>query len=118
MLKSSENIKHIFKSSRKDLFKYLIKSLNDDSQVIQNISLKNEKSLEIMDDVFLKMNEIMFHQDSPEDVVEIMECCKIKLYEVASIMKENKDEFNLIYDDLKTSKFLIDCNMEEDSFEL
>ena len=42
----------------------------------------------------------------------------IKLYEICSIIRENDDELNRINDDLEINSFLIDCNIEEDGYEL
>lgn len=58
-------------------------------------------------------------KDNPDDkIVENWEYCKIKLYEVGSIIQENNDSIGRVTDDLNLSRFIIDCNMEEDICEL
>lgn len=110
----------IFKTNDKKLLNFLLRVLDDDTQVTQDISIGNESCLSIVDDIILRMNEsVYFSQDAPDDsIVEVWECCKIKLYEIGSLIQENNDSIGRVTDDLKMSRFLIDCNMEEDIFEL
>ena len=95
---------------------YVFKVLKDNTHVIQDIPIKNENCLRIMDDIILKMNEsVYFSEDAPDDaIIESWECCKIKLYEVGFILSENNHDINMVSDDLNMSSFLIDCNWEED----
>ena len=111
---------NIFKTSRTQLLNFLLRVLKDTSHVTQDIPIRNEKCLGIMDDIILKMNEsVYFSQDAPDDnVVDDWEYCKTKLYEVGYIIQESNDSIGRVTDDLDMSKFLIDCNVEEDICEL
>jgi len=112
--------KKIYNISEDNLLKYLLNVLGESSVESKNISLSVEKCLEILEEVMLKMNEVLyFSDDAPEDIrMEKLECCKIKLSEVGSILMEKMDELENIRDDLDMNKFVIRCNMEEDSYEL
>ena len=112
--------RNLYKTEGKKLLNYLLNVMRENTQVSQKISQRNEKCLEIMDDIVLKLNKIIyFNQDAPDDaIVENLGCCLIKLYEIGAIIRENDDELNRMNDDLETNIFLINCNVEEDSYEL
>ena len=111
---------NIFKTSRNKLLNFLLKVFGDTSHVTHDVSLREEKCLEIIEDILLKMNETLYFNENPPDdsIVEDWDCCKMKIYNVSSILRENVDDLGNVADDLDMSKFLIDCNMEEDKYEL
>lgn len=110
----------LFKTNKSKLFKYLLKVNQDSTYVLRDVSLSNEKCLEILSEIILKMNELMyFSQDAPDDnIVENWECCKIKLCEVGSLIMENNGDLNGIKDDLEMNNFIINKNVEENYYEL
>lgn len=104
-----------YKTDKNQLLNYLLKVLKDDTHVIQDISLKNEKCVEIIEEIIKMMNEVIFfNQDAPDDaIVKRWDCCLIKLFEVGSLIDENSTEMKILCDDLKMSGFLIESNQED-----
>lgn len=106
--------KNIFKTDETELLEYTLNVSKDIHCTTENLIIREDKMLDIIEEICLKINEIIhFNMDNPDKIYEKLECCNIKLIDISHLIQENKDELTSIDDDLNMNQFLINCNMED-----